>query len=58
MFIAPIAFLCSGWIFGCWLIAKLVSKILGGFMGKVVSGAKALWIIPLVIGVVALANGA
>ena len=58
MFIAPISFLCAGWIFGCWLVVKLVSKVFGGFMGRLVSGAKVLWIIPLVIGMVALANGA
>jgi hypothetical protein len=57
MIVAPLSFLCAGWFFGCWLVAKLVSKVLGGVLKKTVNGAKILWIIPLAIGVVASVNG-
>ena len=57
MFIGPIALLCGGWFFLCWILVKLLSIILNGALKKTISAAAIVWIVPLFIGVVATAKG-
>lgn len=57
MIIGPIALLCGGWFFLCWILVKLLSIILNGALKRTISAAAIVWIVPMIISVVAVAKG-
>lgn len=65
MIVAPIAFVCFGWFFLVWLGANFLAWIFGSFsarvdsrLGKFARRSSMIWILPLIVFVIAIVNGA
>ncbi len=65
MIVAPVSFLCAGWFFLVWLGANFLAWIFGSFsfrvnarLGMFARRSSMIWVLPLIVGIIALVNGA